>query len=207
MIQSPWQLPDSFFNQLGTKNWAIADNALELSAAHFVSEQCLLLSPTFESAGIGRANSKNSILIEKSVRSDKIKWLTPTDGAWPIVENLKELLKSQLRLHLLDFEAHFSKYDPGSSYLMHFDQFQDSKGMQGSQNLVPKRILSFIFYLNHNWNLGDGGELSIFSATETLEIKVEPLFNRLVVFQSALVPHSVSETQKPRYSLTGWMRK
>ena len=65
-------------------------------------------------------------------------------------------------------------------------------------------MISMVVYLNKAWQKGDGGELEIFRKDGT-SFLVEPIEARCVMFKSAAVPHAVLASNKPRYSLTGWL--
>ncbi len=57
--------------------------------------------------------------------------------------------------------------------------------------------------MNDTWKNGDGGELELYH--EAQSIRVAPLANRCVLFKSDTVPHSVLQSIRDRYSLTGWL--
>eukprot|EP00040_Diaphanoeca_grandis_P013923 m.70350 g.70350 ORF g.70350 m.70350 type:complete len:471 (-) comp24212_c1_seq2:15-1427(-) len=66
------------------------------------------------------------------------------------------------------------------------------------------RKLTVIYYLNHNWTKGDGGELRIFKPDDT-HIDIDPIGDRLVVFFSdERVPHEVLATNVERFAITHW---
>ena len=60
-----------------------------------------------------------------------------------------------------------------------------------------------MIYLNEEWAEGDGGELVIYKNSG--EMKIQPLASRCVLFKSDQIEHEVLFTNKPRYSLTGWL--
>ena len=108
-------------------------------------------------------------------------------------DELIERIKRLCFLSISDFECHLAYYPEGTFYQKHVDQFKERNN----------RVISFVLYLNENWQAGDGGELIIHQENE--EIKVEPLKNRLILFKSAEVLHEVALTHKPRMSVTGCM--
>jgi SM-20-related protein len=61
-----------------------------------------------------------------------------------------------------------------------------------------------VYYLNENWQLGDGGELDIFDNRIKKLETIAPRMNRLVIFKSEMV-HEVLPSIKSRYSLTTWL--
>lgn len=145
-------------------------------------------------AGIG---SLGDHAINACVRGDYIYWLDKSRDArledfYRMVEELIEKLNRYCFLSISDFEFHLAYYPEGTFYKKHLDQFR------GRNN----RIISFVLYLNENWQKGDGGELKIFGDHEQ---EIEPLAKRLVLFKSAEVEHEVLLANQPRFSLTGWL--
>ncbi len=61
-----------------------------------------------------------------------------------------------------------------------------------------------IMYLNAQWELKDGGELCIYHTDHTQTIA--PLNGTCVFFKSSELEHEVLITNKPRLSITGWLR-
>ncbi len=110
------------------------------------------------------------------------------------VHHVREFLRGYLMLPLRGVEAHYAVYPAGTFYQRHLDQFQRES----------HRKLSFICYLNANWQAGDGGELVIYPEGED-EVKVAPIGGRLVIFRSDLLEHEVLTTAVPRVGITGWM--
>lgn len=150
----------------------------------------------FKKAGIGTAHL---FQVAKEVRGDFIKWIEPTD-ALPAslaflerIEALRLQLNRLLFLSLRDFEAHYAIYPKGTFYEAHVDQFKTTL----------TRKLSIACYLNKNWQQGDGGELGIHENGKL--VKIAPLAGRLALFRSDTVLHEVLLTEKPRYSITGWL--
>ncbi len=150
----------------------------------------------FKKAGIGTAHL---FQVKKDVRGDFIKWIEPKDALPASIaflqrmEDLRMQLNRLLFLSLRDFEAHYAIYPKGTFYEAHLDQFKTTL----------TRKLSIACYLNQYWQQGDGGELAIHKNGNTL--KVAPLAGRLALFRSDTVLHEVLVTEKPRYSITGWL--
>lgn len=155
-----------------------------------------LTNDNFKPAGIGRAEEFE---VDRSVRGDYIKWLDPADArpaAANFLERINEMrqqLNRLLYLSMVDFECHLALYPPGSFYERHLDQFRN-------RNF---RKLSFVIYLNENWQPGDGGELVLYLPEE--DKAVEPLAGRMVLFRSDTLEHEVLVTNTDRLSITGWM--
>lgn len=148
-----------------------------------------------EKAGIGALGDHT---IDKKIRGDYVYWLEKErDKSFePFFDQTSELIDKIRRycfLSISDFECHLAYYPEGTFYKKHLDQFKERNN----------RILSFVLYLNENWQNDHGGELVIHQEDEAL--KVAPLKNRLVLFKSASVLHEVALTHQPRKSITGWM--
>ena len=160
---------------------------------------CRLVKKTAESgqlvpAKIGQKNKKHNV----DIRKDLILWLDDTtnhDGItsyFHAIETLKTELNQTLFLGLIDYEAHFAVYPPGSFYKKHTDQFTGTNDRQ----------ISCVYYLNEDWQHNYGGELVLYHNTKTAII---PQGNRFVCFNSN-IPHEVLTTHKTRYSITTWLK-
>jgi len=158
-----------------------------------------LAQQDFRHAGIGRDQEHQ---LNRQVRGDQIRWLSPAIPAQAAYLNWMEQLRvginRRLMMGLFDYECHFSRYPQGAFYRRHLDAFQ------GRTN----RILSTVCYLNPDWQPGSGGELLIYADEQSQDpIEwVEPCFGTLVVFLSDRFPHEVLPTQRERLSLAGWYR-
>lgn len=152
-------------------------------------------SGDFKKAGIGK---QALFQLDKSIRGDYIKWLDRSNHNTSVLQFLDkiEVLKNSLNetcyLGLKDFETHFAIYPENTFYKKHVDRFQQN----------AHRVISFVLYLNDDWQKGDGGELAIY-LDDKIEI-VQPLAGRLLLFRSEL-EHEVLMSYKKRYSVTGWM--
>ncbi len=155
-------------------------------------------SDAFAPARIGREQDE---MRNPFVRNDRICWLTPDAPAvsdyltW--AERLRLALNRRLYLGLFDYECHFAHYPPGAFYKKHLDAFQ------GARN----RVLTTVYYLNPNWQPGDGGQLLLY-APESGELieTVQPGYGWMVIFLSERFPHEVVPAQRERYSIAGWYR-
>lgn len=154
----------------------------------------------FRESSIGAQGLKKN---NSDIRSDKILWVdefsgsTHSMGVW--LRSLIAHLKDHFRVPLDDIEAHFSVYPPGARYQKHIDN-------GASRN---HRLFTFIFYLNLEWRSGDGGELIIYDTHNTnLPVwKISPRGGTFVLFRSDLFYHEVMPSHKPRYAVTGWLRR
>ncbi|UII22198.1 2OG-Fe(II) oxygenase [Fulvivirga ligni] len=189
---------ESIADQLATQDFAITDHFLseeEVKAIREVFEHHKE-QDNFKRAGIGK---QDDFMLDKQIRGDYIKWIDPANAFEPVKEflskinELKDYLNRTCFLGIRDYETHFTIYPPGSFYKRHLDQFQGDGA----------RKISFICYLNDNWQPGDGGELRLYLDGE--ERDVQPLAGKLACFRSEIIEHEVLLAHKNRYSLTGWM--
>jgi SM-20-related protein len=196
----------SLFQSLAEDGWAMTDQAVPMdlwkALSSWIDQRARTAS--LRPAGIGRANEKQ---LRTDIRGDLIEWLDqdhrepPVSWALPWLESLRHNLNQEFFLGLRSCEAHVAQYPEGRGYDLHVDQ---------SPGQTHRRI-TFILYLNENWQSGDGGELELHmkpsSENEKPCIKtLPPIGGRLVLFRSELFPHRVLSAHRPRKSLTGWFR-
>jgi SM-20-related protein len=144
--------------------------------------------------GLGRAERREDL------RGDATCWLEepylPAErGLLDDLERLRLQLNHQGFLGLFDLELHYARYPAGAGYARHVDQPQ-GRG---------HRQVSFILYLNSDWQPEHGGELRLFHADGTHR-DIAPMAGRLVYFLTAGREHAVLPTQRERYSVCGWFR-
>ena len=164
--------------------------------SHFTTKPLkeALVKKNMTPAGIGQYKDKN---IE--IRSDNIYWLCEQDIEPPIInflkyiDDIKQQFNFELMLGLQSFEAHFAQYPEGSFYKPHIDSTKKNNS----------RVLTFITYLNDEWEKGDGGELRIHHNNSMID--VEPHMGTIVCFQSDIILHEVLKANKPRCAITGWL--
>jgi SM-20-related protein len=139
------------------------------------------------------------------IRGDKIIWIKQTNDQKDIPLSLRILVQSMKQIqtefnqstniNTQNTESHLTCY-PGnkSGYIRHLDATKTSHS---------QRKLTCLFYLNTEWQSGDGGELVIYN--ETKNIKIKPIAYRLLIFQSGCVEHQVLPTNVPRFAFTLWL--
>lgn len=191
---------ESAADSLREQGWWVGERALDDS---LVSELRADLAELIEAdrlhrAGIGR---ESDFHIDRSIRSDRVFWLTRRRSAQARfldrMERLRLALNRELILGLFEFEAHYAHYPPGGHYLKHFDSFR------GAAN----RIVSAVAYLTENWRPGDGGELVIYAEDQnSILATVEPRAGTFVLFLSEEIPHEVLTSRTDRTSIAGWFR-
>jgi SM-20-related protein len=191
------------FDVLAHRNWACSDEVFSLDFCRALAQECQLLlnQGHFRSAQIGYGPSKTQ---DSGVRGDLIYWLD-AESKDPIqMDTHQFLFELQIQLNqnfflgLKNFESHFALYPAGASYEKHVDN------PRGRGN----RKMTFIIYLNENWDEGHGGELNIYSPQEETKLlaQVQPRIGTFVLFRSEMFPHQVQKSHQARMSLTGWFR-
>lgn len=195
---------DVHFKEMATQEFTVVDDFLPQDLYQHVLTQFDKYKERdeLEPAGIG---SLTTYQINENIRSDEIVWLDRNECSHEIAsyfqfiqEQLIPLLNRNLFLSIKDFEFMLAYYPPGGYYKKHLDQFKNRNN----------RLLSMVIYMNDNWQKGDGGELLIYpNDPEQQQTKVEPIGNRLVMFNSATVWHQVLQANKGRKSITGWLLK
>lgn len=147
-------------------------------------------------AGIGK---NDEYKIDTGERGDYIAWIDQShpDPATKIyLDKISDLITDLNRnfyLGIRDYECHFALYPSGARYARHVDRHR-----AGSS-----RIVSFVFYLNADWQSEDGGQLFIYDQN-TVVAEILPKSGRLAVFLSEK-EHEVAVTHRARMSITGWM--
>lgn len=152
----------------------------------------------FQPARIGIKNSLQRI---ESIRGDYTYWLNPLKSLPPFDEifnflsNLSHELNKSFFFGIKEFECHLAYYPQGTFYHKHLDRFEKDSS----------RKVSFVFYLNENWDASDGGEIVIYDKSGVELNSFAPLPGAFLCFLSDEFPHEVKSSRKERRSLTGWM--
>ena len=147
------------------------------------------------------AGTSNESVMDKLVRSDKIYWLDRAhnnqheNAFFDLIDSFVLYLNNSCYTGITGYEFHYALYETGSFYKKHLDQFRNNESRQ----------YSMIIYLNENWIEGDGGQLSI--SHEGQDYKIDPTNGKSVFFKSSELEHEVLVTNKPRMSITGWLKR
>ncbi len=112
------------------------------------------------------------------------------------IKSFTALLNQELFVGINESEFHFAQYQNGAQYELHRDQHSNKQGQSA------ERVFTLILYLNKNWQECDGGQLEISDYGV-----VQPMWNHLIVFDSAQFPHRVLPSNFVRRSLTGWLKR
>jgi SM-20-related protein len=149
---------------------------------------------SLKAAGVGRQGLHQ---LDQQVRRDHTAWL---DSDNPVQQQylqqmalLQQDMNQRCFLGLIDFEAHYARYQQGDFYQKHLDAFV------GRSN----RVLSSVCYLN---TPEQGGELVLYDEQDQLLTTIQPKAGTLVIFESCRFPHEVLPASETRYSIAGWFR-
>ncbi len=188
----------NWMDELACKDFMVIDDFIDPQLFQTIRSFFLAHLECFSKAAIGAAENK---VIRNEIRGDLSYWLdrkrdTCLDDFWSMVDEMLYIFNRYCFLGLSGYEFHLTNYPKGGHYEKHIDQF----------NHRSNRTISVIIYLNVGWQKGDGGELEVFLEDGTSKI-IEPIGARCVMFKSDKVPHQVLASNKPRYSLTGWLLK
>jgi SM-20-related protein len=196
------RISEESLSHLHEQEWLLLENFFpeETLQNLFQRAQNLWQEGAFLAAKVGRGSEQQQA---SEVRSDWTHWVDLKDPNYSQLAEQIESLQNDLNRHFYlgaqSFECHLARYSQGQFYDRHIDQSPSQKNQPGS------RILSFVLYLNPNWNVGDGGELCLYHHSP--EIRIEPRWGRLALFRADTVPHAVMKSLKDRWSLTGWFRR
>jgi len=177
----------------------IADNFLGSLLAGHLADNLTSLHADHRLSAAGTGNSTN-LLQDLTVRSDKIFWLDRKhDDAhetafFDLMDRFVLHLNSTCYTGITGYEFHYALYETGSFYKKHLDQFRNN----------TSRKYSMIMYLNADWQTGDGGELRVHNGDE--QQTITPLMGKSVFFKSNELEHEVLMANKPRMSITGWLK-
>jgi SM-20-related protein len=149
-------------------------------------------------AGIGNEPVRDAL---QKMRGDKIYWLDSShdnDFEKEFLERVTELvayLNRSCYAGLNSHEFHYAVYGEGSHYKRHLDQFRND----------GNRKFSLICYLNKEWLEKDGGHLLVHHPGKVQSIA--PRSGTAVFFKSDEMEHEVAPSNRPRMSITGWLKR
>ena len=189
---------DSLINSYLENKVGIVENFLNASLALRLKNDLLKMysENQFRSAGTGNEMGTQN----KSVRSDVIYWLDRKHDTllendfFDLVDKFVAHLNQTCYAGITGYEFHYALYEKGSFYKKHLDQFRNN----------DSRKYSMIMYLNEDWQAGDGGELNIHH-TDNVQ-SISPVNGKSVFFKSNEMEHEVVMANKPRMSITGWLK-
>ncbi len=190
---------NTLINSFIDDNIGIAQNFLPEALAIHLKDNLTTLYANRELRSAGTGNDVLSVQ-NKLVRSDMIYWLDKKhnneyeNDFFELMDLFVSHINSTCYTGITGYEFHYALYETGSFYTKHLDQFRNN----------DSRKYSMILYLNTDWKEPDGGELRIFQNNSQQDIA--PLNGTSVFFKSSELLHEVLQTNKPRMSITGWLK-
>ncbi|MEO6638867.1 MAG: 2OG-Fe(II) oxygenase [Ginsengibacter sp.] len=189
---------ESLINSFIEEKVGIAENflSLPLAANLKINLENLYAGKQLRLAGTGNGNIDR----DKLFRSDVIHWLDRKNNDefensfFSVMDAFIIYLNESCYTGIKDCEFHYTLYPTGSFYRRHLDQFKNN----------DSRKYSMIFYLNIGWEIEDGGQLCIYH--DDYEQTISPTNGKVVFFKSGELEHEVLITNKPRMSITGWLK-
>lgn len=151
-------------------------------------------------AAVGRGGTHG---LRSDIRGDCTLWLDDPRCAEAAGTFLAELdhvrtaLNRHLFLGLVEFEAHYAVYPPGQGYARHRDRFRDS----------DLRTVSWVSYLNDDWESDDGGALRLYPQEPMDERAIEVPPKGVSVCFLSEIEHEVLPARRQRLSIAGWLRR
>ena len=191
---------DSFIESYLDNDVGIVNNFLTEKLAQDLSNNLnqLYSLDMLKNAGTG---NENEILIDNTIRKDRIYWLDRCHNDQfeneflDLIDEFVLYLNQTCYTGIKSYEFHYALYEKGSFYKRHLDEFKNNDSRQ----------FSMITYLNVGWVLADGGELVVYHDQDAQNIS--PNNRKSVFFKSSDLEHEVLETQVPRLSITGWLKR
>jgi SM-20-related protein len=197
-------LPDSTLDQilqgLEHQGFALQEGLVSSSGLKTINEFFATHVESFHAAKIGPKEKKQR---NESVRGDYTFWIDPLhcpeafSDLINFLEDLRKAANQKFYFGLQQFECHLAYYPTGAYYQRHLDTFETDSSRQ----------LSFVFYLNSDWDEAWGGELVIFDKDGKMVKKVYPKPGSFICFLSSEFPHEVRPALRERRSFTGWMHR
>ncbi|MNK73483.1 2OG-Fe(II) oxygenase superfamily protein [compost metagenome] len=190
-------------SELSQKNWSSSSEVFSLEFTRELVQECHRLSSAgaFTKAAIGRGTTKG---IHTEIRGDYTYWIYENEASplekqfLSVLQEVQDQLNRELYLGLQRVETHYALYPPQSGYQQHVD----------NPHGAGHRRITFVLYLNENWQEEHGGKLTLFNPEQDSEvlIQIAPCVGTFVLFCSDVFPHQVETSYAPRMSLTGWFR-
>jgi SM-20-related protein len=191
---------DAIIDSFNETKVGIGADFLNTSLASLLKENLVKLYHENQMIPAGTGNY-DLVSHDLKVRSDKIHWLDrkhnneSENDFFDLMDEFVIYLNSTCYTGITGYEFHYALYETGSFYKKHLDQFRSDSS----------RVFSMIMYLNVDWEQKDGGALCIHHANHLQHIL--PNNGKSVFFRSNELVHEVLTTNKPRMSITGWLKR
>lgn len=192
---------DTLINSFIESKVGISENFLSIQLANDLKENLLHLHSEKSMLAAGTGNQQ-LVAHDKAVRGDVIYWLDKQhnnaheNAFFAVMDAFILYLNRSCYTGITGYEFHYTLYEAGSFYKKHLDQFRSNDSRQ----------YSMIIYLNTDWVPADGGQLSIYHDGADAQ-QVDPSSGKTVFFKSSELEHEVLLTNKPRMSITGWLKR
>lgn len=192
---------DSLINSFIETKVGISENFLNQQLADELTTNLVNLYSENQMLSAGTGNNKD-VSHDKTMRSDVIYWLDRKhdniheNAFFDLMDSFISHLNSSCYTGITGYEFHYTLYEKGSFYKKHIDQFRNNSSRQ----------YSMIIYLNKDWIPADGGQLALYQAGEMPQ-QIDPVSGKTVFFKSSELEHEVLITNKPRMSITGWLKR
>lgn len=192
---------DTLINSFIESKVGISENFLSIQLANDLKENLLHLHSEKSMLAAGTGNQQ-LVAHDKAVRGDVIYWLDKQhnnaheNAFFAVMDDFILYLNRSCYTGITGYEFHYTLYEAGSFYKKHLDQFRNNDSRQ----------YSMIIYLNTDWIPADGGQLSIYHDGGDAQ-QVDPSSGKTVFFKSSELEHEVLLTNKPRMSITGWLKR
>lgn len=192
---------DTLINSFIESKVGISENFLSIQLANDLKENLLHLHSEKSMLAAGTGNQQQ-VAHDKAVRGDVIYWLDKQhnnaheNAFFAVMDDFILYLNRSCYTGITGYEFHYTLYEAGSFYKKHLDQFRNNDSRQ----------YSMIIYLNTDWVPADGGQLSIYHDGRDAQ-QVDPNSGKTVFFKSSELEHEVLLTNKPRMSITGWLKR
>lgn len=183
---------------LAVDGWCVLDQLLPAEANAALAAECTAMHTAHRMtpARVGTGQSAPAL------RGDHTRWFEMnalSEAQRPFVEAieaLRQTLNRSLMLGLVESEAHYAVYPPGARYARHLDQLRGRDA----------RVVSAVYYLNADWEPGDGGALRLY-LDDGRAHDVLPRAGTLALFLSDRFEHEVLPATRERMSIACWMRR
>ena len=192
---------DTLINSFIENKVGISANFLSLQLAGDLKENLLQLYSGKSMLPAGTGNQE-LVAHNKSVRGDVIYWLDKAhnniheNAFFEVMDAFIVYLNRSCYTGITAYEFHYTLYEAGSFYKKHLDQFRNNDSRQ----------YSMIIYLNNDWVPADGGQLAVYHEGGDAQ-QIDPDSGKTVFFKSSELEHEVLLTNKPRMSITGWLKR
>lgn len=147
------------------------------------------------STGHGAGRQSGTLRGDHTLWLDDVRCGTASKQLLAELDVLRVLLSRHLMLGLVEIDAHFAQFPPGTGYGRHRDRFQDN----------DTRVLSLVCYLNRPWPEDAGGALRLHLPDGPHDIA--PRLGTTVMFLSEQIEHEVLPATQARLSIAAWFRR